>query len=136
MLLNRATKQKIEVGNAAMREFDLASLRYDANGLIPAIAQDHATGEVLMMAWMNAESLKATLQSGHVTYWSRSRGELWAKGATSGHMQELVDLRIDCDRDTLLLQVNQTGPACHTNRRSCFYTALRGGAEVELSAPL
>jgi len=119
-----------------MREFDLANLKYDANGLIPAIAQDHGTGEVLMMAWMNAESLAATLKSGHVTYWSRSRGALWAKGETSGHVQKLVELRIDCDRDCLLLRVNQTGPACHTNRRSCFYTAVENGVEVELSQPL
>ncbi len=119
-----------------MRDFDIASLQFDANGLIPAIAQDHASGEVLMLAWMNAESLAETLKTGQVTYWSRSRGALWAKGATSGHVQTLVELQIDCDRDCLLLQVNQTGPACHTNRRSCFYTAVRDGAEVELSQPL
>ncbi|MEI4486267.1 phosphoribosyl-AMP cyclohydrolase [Frigidibacter sp. MR17.14] len=112
--------------------FDPATLRYDAQGLIPAIAQDHLSGEVLMMAWMNAQSLEKTLESGVVTYWSRSRGELWAKGATSGHVQRLVELRVDCDRDCLLLLVDQTGPACHTNRRSCFYTALREGAEVEI----
>ncbi|MEX0969424.1 MAG: phosphoribosyl-AMP cyclohydrolase [Paracoccaceae bacterium] len=119
-----------------MREFDIASLQFDTHGLIPAIAQDHASGEVLMLAWMNAESLTETLKTGQVTYWSRSRGQLWAKGATSGHVQMLVELRIDCDRDCLLMQVNQTGPACHTNRRSCFYTAVRDGAEVELSQPL
>ena len=119
-----------------MRDFDIDSLRFDANGLIPAIAQDHANGEVLMLAWMNAASLAKTLETGQVTYWSRSRQQLWAKGATSGHVQHLVELRLDCDRDCLLLQVKQTGPACHTNRRSCFYTALRDGAEVELSQPL
>lgn len=116
--------------------FDPASLKYDANGLIPAIAQDHATGEVLMMAWMNAESLTRTLQTGVVTYWSRSRQAFWAKGETSGHIQRLIDLRIDCDRDCLLMQVDQTGPACHTNRRSCFYTALRGGEEEILTHPM
>jgi len=116
--------------------FDPASLKYDANGLIPAIAQDHATGEVLMMAWMNAESLTRTLQTGVVTYWSRSRQAFWAKGGTSGHIQRLIDLRIDCDRDCLLMQVDQTGPACHTNRRSCFYTALRGGEEEILTQPM
>lgn len=116
--------------------FDPASLKYDAQGLIPAIAQDHASGEVLMMAWMNAESLRATLRTGQVTYWSRSRQELWAKGATSGHVQQLVELRIDCDRDCLLLLVDQAGPACHTNRRSCFYTALRDGEEVEILSPM
>ena len=115
--------------------FDPATLRYDARGLIPAIAQDHASGEVLMMAWMNAESLAETLASGRVTYWSRSRGELWRKGATSGHAQRLVELRIDCDRDCLLLLVQQTGPACHTNRRSCFYTAVRDGEETEIMTP-
>ncbi|NUB42771.1 phosphoribosyl-AMP cyclohydrolase [Fertoebacter nigrum] len=116
--------------------FDPSSLKYDANGLLPAIAQDHATGEVLMLAWMNAQSLAETLASGQVTYWSRSRQALWAKGATSGHVQRLVELRLDCDRDCLLLLVDQTGPACHTLRRSCFYTALRGGDEVEIMAPL
>jgi phosphoribosyl-AMP cyclohydrolase len=109
---------------------------YDAQGLIPAIAQDHATGEVLMMAWMNAESVARTLDTGQVTYWSRSRGAFWAKGETSGHVQRLVELRVDCDRDCLLLLVDQTGPACHTNRRSCFYTAVRDGAEVEIHAPM
>lgn len=116
--------------------FDISALKYDAAGLIPAIAQDHATGEVLMLAWMNAQSLALTIETGQVTYWSRSRGALWAKGATSGHIQRLVDLRLDCDRDCLLLLVDQSGPACHTNRRSCFYTALRDGAEVELMAPM
>jgi phosphoribosyl-AMP cyclohydrolase len=116
--------------------FDPASLAYDSRGLIPAIAQDHATGEVLMLAWMNAAALARTLETGQVTYWSRSRAELWAKGATSGHVQRLVELRIDCDRDALLLRVDQTGPACHTNRQSCFYTAVRDGAEAEIMAPL
>ncbi|MEZ5684830.1 MAG: phosphoribosyl-AMP cyclohydrolase [Paracoccaceae bacterium] len=115
---------------------DLASLNYDANGLIPAIAQDAASGEVLMMAWMNAESLARTLATGHVTYWSRSRQSFWAKGESSGHVQKLVELRVDCDRDCLLLLVEQAGPACHTNRRSCFYTALRGGEEVEILTPM
>ncbi|MCA3438185.1 MAG: phosphoribosyl-AMP cyclohydrolase [Rhodobacter sp.] len=116
--------------------FDPASLTYDSQGLIPAIAQDHATGEVLMLAWMNAASLALTLETGQVTYWSRSRAEMWAKGATSGHVQRLVELRLDCDRDALLLRVDQTGPACHTNRRSCFHTAVRDGTEVEIMAPL
>jgi phosphoribosyl-AMP cyclohydrolase len=116
--------------------FDPASLKYDAQGLIPCIAQDHATGEVLMFAWMNAESLARTLASGQVTYWSRSRGAFWAKGESSGHVQRLVEMRLDCDRDCLLALVTQEGPACHTNRRSCFYTALRGAEEVELMAPM
>ncbi len=115
--------------------FDPATLAWDDRGLIPAIAQDAATSEVLMMAWMSAESLAATLRTGRVTYWSRSRRALWEKGGSSGHTQRLVELRVDCDRDCLLLLVEQTGPACHTNRRSCFYTAVREGAEVEILAP-
>lgn len=115
--------------------FDPATLRYDAAGLVPAIAQDHETGEVLMMAWMSESSIRATLESGQVTYWSRSRAALWPKGATSGHHQRLVEMRIDCDRDCLLLRVTQEGPACHTGRRSCFFTAVRGGVEVETERP-
>jgi phosphoribosyl-AMP cyclohydrolase len=116
--------------------FDPLSLNYDANGLIPAIAQDHESGEVLMMAWMNAESLARTLATGQVTYWSRSRQAFWAKGETSGHVQKLVGLRVDCDRDCLLMQVDQVGPACHTNRRSCFYTAVVDGAEKITADPM
>lgn len=116
--------------------FDPTSLKYDANGLIPAIAQDHASGEVLMLAWMNAEAVTQTLATGRVTYWSRSRAAFWVKGETSGHVQKLVEMRVDCDRDCLLVLVDQTGPACHTNRRSCFYTAVREGAEVQISDPM
>lgn len=118
-----------------MDKFDIASLQFDARGLIPAIAQDR-DGAVLMMAWMNAESLTETLATGRVTYWSRSRAELWRKGKTSGHVQNLVELRIDCDRDCLLMIVDQTGPACHTDRRSCFYIAVRDGREIETLAPM
>ena len=114
--------------------FDPASLRYDARGLIPAVAQDEG-GAVLMLAWMNAEAVARTLATGRVTYWSRSRAAFWVKGETSGNVQALVEMRVDCDRDTLLVVVRQTGPACHTGRRSCFYTAVRDGAEVELSHP-
>ena len=117
-------------------KFDASRLKYDANGLIPCIAQDHGTGEVLMLAWMNAQSVARTLESGAVTYWSRSRSSFWIKGETSGHLQRLVELRLDCDRDCLLALVTQEGPACHTNRRSCFYTAVRDGAEVVISEPL
>lgn len=116
-------------------DFDPTSLRYDANGLIPVIAQDAADGAVLMLAWMNAEAVARTLATGRVTYWSRSRRAFWEKGATSGHVQALVEMRLDCDRDALLVRVRQTGPACHTGRRSCFYTAIRDGAEVEIMAP-
>jgi phosphoribosyl-AMP cyclohydrolase len=116
--------------------FDAARLKYDANGLIPCIAQDHGSGEVLMMAWMNADAVRQTLETGRVTYWSRSRAAFWVKGETSGHVQRLVELRVDCDRDCLLVLVEQTGPACHTNRRSCFYTAVRDGDEVVILDPL
>lgn len=116
--------------------FDPASLKYDINGLIPCIAQDADTGEVLMMAWMNAQAVARTLDSGKVTYWSRSRAAFWVKGESSGHTQRLVELRVDCDRDCLLALVNQTGPACHTNRRSCFYTAIRDGEERVIMEPM
>lgn len=116
--------------------FDPTMLKYNDAGLIPAIAQDAASGAVLMMAWMNAESVARTLDTGRVTYWSRSRQAFWVKGDTSGHVQELVDFRVDCDRDCVLVTVNQTGPACHTGRRSCFYTAVRAGDEVELMQPM
>jgi phosphoribosyl-AMP cyclohydrolase len=116
--------------------FDPTSLIYNNAGLIPAIAQDEVSGEVLMMAWMNADAVMQTLQTGRVTYWSRSRAAFWVKGETSGHTQQLVDLRVDCDRDCLLLIIRQNGPACHTNRRSCFYSSIQDGGEVELMAPM
>ncbi len=116
--------------------FDPTSLTYNSDGLLPCIAQDEETGEVLMLAWMNAEAVAKTLETGRVTYWSRSRSSFWVKGESSGHVQELVELRVDCDRDCLLALVRQTGPACHTNRRSCFYTALREGNEVEIMTPM
>ena len=116
--------------------FDPATLKYDDRGLIPAIAQAEETGEVLMLAWMNAEAVARTLDSGRVTYWSRSRQAFWVKGETSGHVQHLVEMRLDCDRDCLLLRIRQTGPACHTNRQSCFYTAVQDGREVELMGPM
>ncbi|KIC39128.1 phosphoribosyl-AMP cyclohydrolase [Leisingera sp. ANG-M7] len=118
------------------KSFDPASLTYNDAGLIPCIAQDEASGEVLMMAWMNADAVAKTLETSKVTYWSRSRQSFWIKGETSGHVQELVDLRIDCDQDCLLALVRQTGAACHTNRRTCFYTAVRDGDEVELMKPM
>lgn len=115
--------------------FDPDTLKYNDQGLIPAVAQDADTSEVLMMAWMNRESVARTIDTGRATYWSRSRSALWVKGEQSGHTQDLVDFRVDCDRDCLLVIVRQTGPACHTNRRSCFYTAIRDDEEVELFGP-
>lgn len=116
--------------------FDPKSLVYNDAGLLPAIAQDAQSGEVLMLAWMNAAAVEKTLETGRVTYWSRSRQAFWVKGETSGHTQELVDLRVDCDQDCILVIVNQTGAACHTNRRTCFFTAIRDGDEVELMKPM
>jgi len=111
-------------------------ISFDANGLVPAIAQQHDTGEVLMMAWMNRESVAETLATGRVCYFSRSRGKLWRKGESSGQQQRLVELRLDCDGDTVLLLVDQTGVACHTGRRNCFFLAARDGALVEIADPL
>lgn len=113
----------------------LAALRFNADGLIPAIAQQHDTGEVLMLAWMNQQSIEETLKTGNVCYWSRSRQTYWRKGETSGHIQKLVEMRIDCDADTLLLQVDQLGPACHTQRRNCFYITVQKNCVEVISAP-
>ena len=115
--------------------FDPATLTYNDAGLVPVIAQQDGTGEVLMLAWMNSDAVRQTLATGRVTYWSRSRQAFWVKGESSGHVQDLVELRVDCDRDCLLAVVRQTGPVCHTNRRSCFYTAVQDGQETEIMAP-
>ncbi|WP_027966869.1 phosphoribosyl-AMP cyclohydrolase [Halomonas halocynthiae] len=109
---------------------------FNADGLLPAIAQQHDSGEVLMMAWMNRDTLEETLRTGRVCYWSRSRNKPWRKGETSGQQQHLISAALDCDGDTLLLQVNQTGPACHTGRRSCFYIDLQVSGARITSAPL
>ena len=114
----------------------LAAIAFDAQGLVPAIAQQHDTGEVLMMAWLSRESVAETLATGHVCYFSRSRGKLWRKGESSGQQQRLVELRLDCDGDTVLLLVDQSGVACHTGRRDCFYRAARDGQLVEIADPL
>ena len=121
---------------AALEPSLQSEIKFDQKGLVPAIAQQFDTGEVLMMAWMNAESIAETLETGRVCYWSRSRQSLWRKGETSGQVQALKELRLDCDGDTILLSVDQTGVACHTGRRNCFYRAFRDGelvttAEVE-----
>jgi phosphoribosyl-AMP cyclohydrolase len=114
----------------------LAALKFNADGLIPAIAQQHDSGEVLMMAWMNREAAEETLRTGRVCYYSRSRQQLWRKGETSGQEQRLVDFRIDCDGDTVLLLVDQDGVACHTGRRSCFFTSARPDGLVEVGPVL
>ena len=113
----------------------LAAIAFDANGLVPAIAQQHDSGEVLMMAWMNADAVRETLATGRVCYFSRSRNRLWRKGESSGQTQHLKDFRIDCDGDTLLLLVQQDGVACHTGRRNCFFRAVRDGSLAEIAAP-
>jgi phosphoribosyl-AMP cyclohydrolase len=110
-------------------------LKFNEQGLIPAIAQQHDSGEVLMMAWMNRDAVIETLGTGRVCYFSRSRNKLWRKGESSGQEQHLVDFRYDCDQDTILVQVNQTGVACHTGRRNCFYFAARDGVETIISEP-
>ena len=117
-------------------EATLAALSFDRDGLIAAVAQQHDTGEVLMLAWMNRDAVAETLATGRVCYWSRSRKALWRKGETSGHVQRLVELRVDCDGDAVLLLVEQTGAACHTGQRSCFYRAARDGALVTIAAPI
>ena len=113
----------------------LAAVAFNADGLVPAIAQQHDTGVVLMMAWMNRAALVETLETGRVCYFSRSRDRLWRKGESSGQVQRLVELRVDCDGDALLLLVDQTGVACHTGRLSCFYRAARPEGLVEIAAP-
>jgi phosphoribosyl-AMP cyclohydrolase len=113
----------------------LAALRFGTDGLIPAVAQQHDSGELLMLAWMNRDAVAETLKTGRVCYWSRSRQRLWRKGESSGHTQRLVELRVDCDGDALLLLVDQSGVACHTGTRSCFFRAARNGVLIEIQKP-
>jgi phosphoribosyl-AMP cyclohydrolase len=117
-------------------EMLIESITFDTNGLVAAIAQRHDSGEVLMMAWMNRQAVRETLETGQVTYWSRSRKSLWRKGETSGHRQTLRSLRIDCDGDTLLLSVDQIGAACHTNRSNCFFREIGPDGLVAISEPM
>ena len=119
-----------------MDNFEPSTLKYNEAGLLPVIAQDESTLEVLMLAWMNKEAIEKTLQTGKVTYWSRSRNEFWIKGETSGNTQDLVELRLDCDKDALLVIVKQNGAACHTQRKSCFFTSVIDGSELEIMAPI
>lgn len=124
--------ERVPTGTRESLDTILDNVGWNDAGLIPAIAQQHDSGDVLMMAWMNRESLQETLATGRVCYWSRSRGKLWRKGESSGQMQMLKAAHLDCDGDTLLLSVDQTGPACHTGRRSCFYVALDDdGAQID-----
>jgi phosphoribosyl-AMP cyclohydrolase len=113
----------------------LAAIKFDRDGLVPAVAQQHDTGEILMVAWMNREAVQTTLVEGRVCYWSRSRGTLWRKGETSGQFQRLCEMRLDCDGDTVLLLVNQTGVACHTGRRNCFFRAWREDGWAIIAEP-
>jgi len=118
---------------AAAIEAMLAEIRFDPQGLVPAIAQQHDTGEVLMMAWMDRNAVVETMQTGRACYWSRSRKAPWRKGDTSGHIQTVIDFRVDCDGDTVLMLVDQTGVACHTGRHNCFFRAIRGGKLEEIA---
>ena len=112
----------------------LAAIQFDTQGLVPAVAQQQGSGEVLMMAYMDRDAIVETMRTGRVCYWSRSRRAPWRKGDTSGHIQELVELRVDCDGDTLLVEVEQTGVACHTGRHNCFFRAIRDGELTEIAA--
>lgn len=125
--------EPLKKGSAIALDDALEKLAFNEQGLIPVIAQQHDTGEVLMMAWMNHEALLETISSQRVCYWSRSRGKLWRKGESSGHTQHLVDLRCDCDGDALLCLVDQIGPACHTNRRNCFYLSVQNDQLVTIA---
>jgi phosphoribosyl-AMP cyclohydrolase len=130
------TLESSPAGTTLPLEHVLDALRYDAQGLVPAIAQDAASGAVLMLAWMNRTAIERTLAEGFACYWSRSRGAYWRKGETSGHLQRLVELRFDCDGDAVLLRVEQTGPACHTNRPDCFYLLADGTGVRVTSDPV
>ena len=124
------------MNNGPVSEIILNAIAFNSDGLVPAIAQQHDTGEVLMMAWMNRDAVAETLATGQACYWSRSRQALWRKGETSGQTQALIEFRIDCDQDTILMLVDQTGVACHTGTRSCFFSAVRNGEIVRTAEPL
>ncbi len=122
--------------NTDIIDATIAAIAFNEAGLVPAIAQQHDTGEVLMMAWMNADALRETLATGRVCYWSRSRGKLWRKGESSGNVQRLIELRYDCDGYTVLALVDQVGPACHTDRPNCFFNAVHADGIAVISEPM
>lgn len=127
--------EQAERGERRPLDAVIAAMPWNTDGLVTAIAQRHDSGEVLMLAWMNREALRETLTTGRVCYWSRSRQALWRKGESSGHRQRLIEARLDCDGDAVLLLVDQLGPACHTGRPNCFYNAIRDGAVEVITAP-
>ena len=135
MTLSMLDLEGAAVGSRFPLEPVLDALPWNSDGLIAAIAQQHGSGEVLMLAWMNRQALKETLGTGQVCYWSRSRQRLWRKGESSGHWQQLVEARLDCDGDAVLLIVDQQGPACHTGRPTCFYNAIDGDYVHILTEP-
>ena len=126
---------KLQVSEKTVEQI-VNGLKFSSEGLIPVISQDHATSEILMMAWMNKEAVRETLRTSRVCYWSRSRKTLWRKGESSGQIQELREFRWDCDSDTVLILIEQKGVACHTGRRNCFFNALRDGNIVTIAEPL
>ncbi|WP_028301973.1 phosphoribosyl-AMP cyclohydrolase [Oceanospirillum beijerinckii] len=128
--------EKSELNQTYDLQQALENIKYNEDGLVPAIAQQHDTGEILMMAWMNLDSIQETLRTGRVCYWSRSRQAYWRKGESSGQEQHLKEFRLDCDADTILMKVDQTGPACHTGRRNCFYMVVDGDELKVDSDPL
>ena len=127
--------EQAEVGQGLPLPDVLDAIPWNANGLVATIAQQHDTGEVLMLAWMNRTALEETLATSQVCYWSRSRQQLWRKGETSGHRQHLIEARLDCDGDAILLRIEQQGPACHTGRPSCFYNSIQSDQVVVISVP-
>lgn len=136
MTLSMLDLEEAALGSRFPLDRVLDALAWNSDGLIAAIAQQHGSGEVLMLAWMNRRALDETLATGQVCYWSRSRQQLWRKGESSGHWQQLVEARLDCDGDAVLLIVDQQGPACHTGRPTCFYNAIEGGHVHIITAPL
>ncbi|KMT56598.1 phosphoribosyl-AMP cyclohydrolase [Pseudomonas fildesensis] len=136
MRLSMLDLEEAAVGSRFPLEPVLNALPWNSDGLIAAIAQQHGSGEVLMLAWMNRQALNETLATGQACYWSRSRQRLWRKGESSGHWQQLVEARLDCDGDAVLLIVDQQGPACHTGRPTCFYNAIDGDQVHIITAPL